>query len=221
MTVFQHTTLRRGVLLAVLFILPLAAFAQNRPDRAERLQQALDLTDEQVALVEDALGDEAERGDLWAVAVALTPTLTDAQKDKLFTRPERPMRPTQDGPRSRRGERGLRGERMQRPDAENRAERREEQFGEMADALDLTDAQRQQLETLRTERQAEMEARRAEREQLREEMQQRRAERPGPGELPDEVAAILTPEQQEIAKVHRALAGHMMHRLAQGRGLRR
>jgi Spy/CpxP family protein refolding chaperone len=207
---------QRWLLLALFVLLPLAASAQERPDRAERLQQALDLTDEQAALVEEALGDEAERGDLWAVAVALTPTLTDAQKEKLFAQPERPMRPAM------RGERGLRGERLQRPDVEIRAERREERFDEMAEALDLTDAQRQQIEALRAERKAEMEARRAEREKLREEMQQLRAERPGPGELPDEVAAILTPEQQEVAKVHRALVSHVMHRVHHHRrGLRR
>jgi Spy/CpxP family protein refolding chaperone len=213
---------QRWLLLALFAFLPLAASAQERPDRAERLQQALDLTDEQAALVEEVLGDEVERGDLWDVTVALTPTLTDAQKEKLFARPERPMRRSEDGPRGRRGERGLRGERLQRPDIESRTERREERFDGMADALDLTDAQRQQLEALRAERQAEMEARRAEREQLREEMQQLRAERPGPGGLPDEVAAVLTPEQQEIAKVHRALAAHAMHRLHHHRrGLRR
>jgi len=204
---------QRWLLLALLVLLPLAVSAQARPDRAERLQQALDLTDEQATLVEDALGDEAERGDLWDVAVVLAPTLTDAQKEKLFTRPERPMRRTQDGPRGRRGERGLRGERMQRPDA--RAERHEEKLETMTEALDLTDAQVQQLEALHAARQAEREAR-------REAMEQRRAARPGPGELPDEVAAVLTPEQQEIARVHRALAAHVMHRAHDHRrGLRR
>lgn len=223
MTTPSTSRLRSRLLLAlaVVLFLPLAASAQDRPDRAERLKQALDLTDAQVALVEEAVGDEAERGDLWAVAAALAPTLTDAQKEKLFARPERPAR---DGKRrARRGDRPERPNRPERPervrpDDDARAERREAAHeamkAEMQAALGLTDAQVQQLEALhaerRAERQAAHEARREQREGLREEMRQRRAERPAPGELPEEVAAILTPEQQEIAKVHRALARHAM-----------
>lgn len=206
MTAFSNLRPQRWLLLALL-LLPLTASSQNRADRGERLQRALDLTDAQVALVTDAVGDEAERGDLWAVAVALTPTLTDGQREKLFDRPERPMR-------NARGPRGERRERVPRRDADERAERHEEQLDAMSEALDLTDAQVQQLNALHAERQAEVEAR-------REAMQQRRAERPGPGELPAELEAILTPEQQEIARVHRALAAHMTHRGMQRRGPRR
>ena len=140
---------RRWLLLALaVFLFPLAASAQDRPDRADRLKQALDLTDAQVALVENAVGDEAERGDLWAVAAALTPTLTDAQKEKLFTRPERPARDNamrnHKGDRQRRGERGNRGQR-ERPDADERAERHEESLDAMQEALGLSAAQQQQL----------------------------------------------------------------------------
>lgn len=201
---------RRWLLLALaVLFLPLAASAQDRPDRADRLKQALDLTDAQVALVENAVGDEAERGDLWNVAAALAPTLTDAQKEKLFARPERPAR----GDAERRGPRGdrkPRGERprRERPDADARAERHEESLDAMQDALGLSDAQVQQLEAVHAAKQAEWQARRAERQAERE---QRRAERPEPGELPAEMAAILTPAQQDVAKVHRALAVRMMH----------
>ena len=223
MTTLSTSRTRRWLLLAlaVVLALPLAVSAQDHPDRAERLKQALGLTDAQVALVEEAVGDEAEPGDLWAVAAALAPTLTDAQKEKLFTRPERPAR---DGKvRGRRADHPERPHHPERPervrlDDDARAERREEVReavkADMRAALGLTDAQVQQLDALhaerRAERQAEREARREQREGLREEMRQRRAERSAPGELPEEVAAILTPEQQEIARVHRALAAHAM-----------
>lgn len=207
---------RRGLFLALaVLFLPLAASAQNRPDRAERLKEALDLTNEQVVLVEKAVGDEAERGDLWAVAAALTPTLTDAQKAKLFTRPERPARGDADrrgerGDRKQRGERKQRGDRMQRerPDADARTERHEASLDAMQNALGLSDAQVQQLEALHAAKRAERQARR---ELSQAEREQRRAERPEPGELPAEMAAILTPQQQDVAKVHRALAARMMH----------
>jgi hypothetical protein len=221
MNLLHPPFLRRGLLLAVLTILPLTAFAQNRPDRGERLKQAFDLTDTQVALVDEAIGDEAERGDLWAVAAALAPTLTDAQKEALFTRPERPARD-----KKMRDQRSSRGDRPGRRDDDARGDRREARHeamkADMQAALDLTDAQVQQLEALHAERKAEREALReelrdADRETRRERMQQLRAERPEPGEVPDDLAAILTPEQQEVAAVHRALAAHTMHRLHHAR----
>ncbi len=75
------------------------------------------------------------------------------------------------------------------------------------ETLGLTDAQVQQLEALTAERQAERE--------------KRRAEWPEPGAPRDELASVLTPEQQEIAAVHRALAVRLMrahHRSGHGRG---
>ena len=215
---FHHALLRRGLLLAVLTILPLTTFAQPS---AERLKQVLDLTDEQVDLVTEAIGDEAERGDLWAVAAALAPTLTDEQKAKLFARPERPAaRGKMHDRRRARGDRpGRRMEDATR--AERREARHEAMMADMQAALDLTDEQVQQLEAFHAERMAEREALREElreeRERLREEMRERRADRPEPGELPEEVAAVLTPEQQEVARVHRALAAHAMHRVHHAR----
>jgi hypothetical protein len=213
MNILSISLSRRGLFLALaVLFLPLAASAQNRPDRADRLTEALDLTNEQVVLVQKAVGDEADRGDLWAVAAALTPTLTDAQKEKLFTRPERPARDNamRDRSGARKGNRGQRGDRRQRerPGDDARAERREASLDAMQGALGLSDAQTQQLEALHTAKQAERQARR---ELSQGEREERRAERPEPGELPAEVAAILTPQQQEIATVHRALAARMMH----------
>ena len=204
---------RHWLLLALaVFLFPLAVAAQDRPDRAERLKKALDLTDAQVALVQNAVGDEAERGDMWAIAAALTPTLTDAQKETLFTRPERPARDNamRDRSGARKGNRGSRGDRMQRerPDAEARAERREASLDAMKEALGLDASQVQQLEALHAAKKAEWDARR---QQTQAEREQRRAERPAPGELPADLAAILTPQQQEVAKVHKALAMRMMH----------
>lgn len=219
---YRIASLRRGLLFAVLAIVPLTAFAQPNPDRIDRLQQALDLTDEQVALVDEAVGDEAERGDLWAVAAALAPTLTDEQKAKLFTRPDRPER------RKMRDHHASRRERPARrvDDVERREARHEARMADMQAALGLTDEQVQQLEAFHAERKAEREALReglrdANREARRERMQQLRADRPGPGELPEAVAAVLTPEQQEVARVHRALAAHAAHRVHRARRHRR
>ncbi len=218
---------RRGLFLAlaVLVTLPFAlqASAQDKPDRAEwkaqrveRLTEALDLTAAQQQILTNA---EAEPGASWSVAAALTPTLTAEQKTKLFTRPERMERPDRmqrDGKRGRRGERGQ----MQRDRSEKgehltdaqRAERREAHQAAMKAALNLSDAQVDQLEALHEAHKAEREARRAERQQDG----QKRMEDHTPGELPADLAAILTPAQQEVFKVHRALgmrmhAGRMHH----------
>lgn len=228
MNPFLKSRTRRWLLLAlaVFTLLPITVSAQ---DRTDRLKQALDLTDAQVALVEQAVGDEAERGDLWKVSAALAPTLTDAQKQKLFTRPERPaqgeeMRGARRDSLKRSGDAGrAKRERPQgeRPDAEARTEQREKAHeamkADMQAALNLTDAQVQQLEALHAERKAGWEARRAEGK----DQQQPRAERPEPGELPAELASILTPPQQEIAKVHQALAAHMMRGRMHRGGARR
>ena len=217
MTDSVKSTLRRALLavLASVLFLP-AAHAQ----RAERLTEALDLTDAQAALVRDAVSEEAESGDLWALAANLAPTLTDEQKGKLLARPERGDRMERQRGERKRGDRRGRG-RAERSTDEDRAERREtmqekrvESQQAMRDALDLTDAQAQQLGALRAERMAEREARRAQRKDLRD-------ERPAPGELPADLAAILTPEQQEIARVHQALAARLMQHRFQQRSPRR
>lgn len=200
MTNSAHLLIQRAALLAVavLLSLPLAtpALAQGQPHRAERKAQrverfadALALTDAQKQIVVDA---EAEPGALWNLAASLTPTLSDEQKEKLFIRPERPNVAQRDGKRGRRGDR-MRGERS---DNSDRAERRKEARDAMRSALNLTDAQVAELDALR-------EARKAERQQ--------RIEGRQLGELPGDLAAVLTPAQQEVFKVHRALAMRMYH----------
>ena len=197
MTITRNARRAARFALAVLLSLPLvsSASAQDNADRKaeriDRLAEALDLTDAQKQIFADA---NAEPGALWNVAAALTPTLTAEQKATLFTRPERP-----DGAK-REGKRGRRGDRMQG----DRAERREEAHEAMQSALNLTDAQVAELEALH-------EARRAEREQR---MKDRAA-----GELSGELAGVLTPAQQEVFKVHRALAMRM-HRGHRGSGRR-
>ena len=209
------SSLLRLALVAVL-ALPLAsaAVAQDRAERhaghLDRLAQTLDLTEAQRALVADAAAEHGP-GTRWALAAALAPTLTDAQKERLFTRPERPAR-TERPARADRLERadGTKREmKRERPDADARAERRDAMQEAMRSALALSEEQVKQLTALREARTAEREARReAANPQRRQERVQRR---PAPGELPAEVAAILTPAQQEVFKVHRAL-GMQMHR---------
>lgn len=222
LSLFRHAALT--ALVALLAFPPASvAVAQDRPDRAERhaqhterLADALDLSEAQRALVAEATA-EREAGTLWTLAAALTPTLTDAQKERLFTRPERPEHAEQ--PRADKPERPKR-ERMQRerPDADARAERREAHRNAMQaamrSALNLSDAQVRELDALREARKAEWEARRADPTADGNERAQRR---PAPGEVPAEIAAILTPEQQEVFEVHRALAMQMHHRAMRSR----
>lgn len=207
------SSLLRLALVAVL-ALPLAsnAVAQDRPDPAERhaehldrLAQTLDLTEAQRALVVDATAEHGP-GTLWALAAALTPTLTDAQKERLFTRPERPAR----ADRPARAERADRMKR-ERPDADTHAEHRDAMQAAMRSALALSDEQVKQFDALHEARKAEREARREANRANPQSRQERMQNRPAPDELPAEVAAILTPAQQEVFKVHRAL-GMQMHR---------
>lgn len=213
------SSLLRLALVAVL-ALPLAsaAVAQDRAERhaghLDRLAQTLDLTEAQRALVADAAAEHGP-GTRWALAAALAPTLTDAQKERLFTRPERPAR-TERPARADRLERadGTKREmKRERPDADARTERRAEHRDAMQDAmrsaLALSEEQVKQLTALREARTADREARREDANPQR--RQERMQSRPAPGELPAEVAAILTPAQQEVFKVHRAL-GMQMHR---------
>lgn len=185
MTRLTSLSLRRVALVALAVALAApAALAQDADRRArhlDRLSDALDLSDAQRALVAEAA--EPERGALWNVAAALAPTLTDAQKERLFVRPQRADH---------------------RDRAERRDARRDGREGAMRAALNLTDEQAAQLDALR-------EARRAERMQAR----------PAPGEVPAELAAILTPEQEEVVAVHRALAARALHAARRARAGRR
>ena len=209
--------LRRAALfaLAALVVAP-AALAQPADRHArhlDRLSESLDLTDAQRALVTEAMGEAHAPGALWDVAAALAPTLTDAQKERLFTQPDRADRPRRDSTARARGERPKRG----RPNADSLAQRRgahrEAMHDAMRSALNLTDEQATQLDAVRAAHQAQREARRAER-------QERMQNRPAPSEVPAEIAAILTPEQEEVFKVHRALSMHMHRGGRMGHGMR-
>lgn len=189
MTYRTSFSIRRAGLLLLALPLATSALAQSKPDRAERkaerverFAETLNLTAAQRQILAEA---EAEPGALWNVAAALAPTLSDAQRAALFARPER---------RNARGERkrGRRGDRA----TGDRPERREASHEAMHSALNLTDAQVAELEARHAARQVEREQR----------MQDRTA-----GELPDDLASILTPAQQEVFKVHRALAMRMHH----------
>ncbi len=180
----MRSLLRRGLLTALAVLFAVSAQSQDRP---ARLIEALDLSDTQARLVTETFAD-AELGDLWTLAAALTPTLTEEQREKLFSRPARTHGYGEQRLRNRRGD--VRDLRRSKP--EDRDERAETVALAMRDALGLSAAQVEQLETLHAKRRAEREA--------------RRAERPEPGAVRADLAAILTPEQQQVAAVHEALA---------------
>ena len=209
-------SIRRLRLVALALLLPLSAAAQDRPDRdpVARLTDALDLTGAQAELVGRHLGDGPEPGALWRVAADLAPTLSEAQRDALLTKPDRPRaRGERDG---RRGHHGRHerpdGPRGERPTEEERAARREAAHAAMQEALDLTAEQAEALEALQKQHRAARAERRADRQ----------AERPAPGAVPDALEEILTADQQAVWQVHHALA----HRLrlhpgrSDGRGAR-
>jgi hypothetical protein len=204
-------------------------------ERLQTFQEALDLTAEQSSLVERAMADPAP-GALWNLAAALTPTLTAEQQDRLLTLPERGPRgerPYRAGRPDRAGypddpgradrpdhaprpDRAERPERAPRPDRAPRPGRdarpphgdgerpTDGAFGRgagamreaMVVALGLSDEQVASLEALhRSRRDAPADA----------------SPPQGARGLPDEVAEILTPDQEAIWQVHHALAMRLHH----------
>lgn len=207
----------RHAALALALVTP-AALAQNADRTAvylDRLTETLDLSDAQRALVADAMGEGLAPGTSWDVAAALTPTLTDAQKERLFAMPDRADRPRRDRADRPRGDRKQRADRPKRdrPNADSLAQRRgtnrEATREAMRSALNLTEEQAVQLDAVRAAHQAQREQRRAERQEQN---------RPAPGDVPAEIAAVLTDEQAEVFKVHRALSMHLTRGDRMGRG---
>lgn len=188
-------TMTRFIRLAALaaLVFPFAASAQSaeRGDRAEqrltRLTERLGLTDAQVAIVREEMGEardgERRRGHSWALAARLAPTMSDAQLEALRT--QQATRAEQRRGRRSQGERSAEGRRQ-------RAERPDPR----ADALNLTDAQKQALADRREATRADRAGQRAERREA--------------------LADLLTEEQQAVLLVHRALDSPRGHRGRRG-----
>ncbi|MCH8030849.1 MAG: hypothetical protein IIB09_03410 [Bacteroidetes bacterium] len=174
-----------------------ARMAEHAEHMVSNLRQELNLTAAQVELFEKSIASGPQPGALWSLAAELEPTLTDAQKALLFTRPER------DGQRPQRG--------GQRPDFDVMHEAEQQARDRV---LGLSDQQSRQLDDIHEQRRAEREQAH---EQMMEQMRRNLGGRPEPGELPNEMAAILTPDQQEIVKVFHALRGRL-HGSRGGRG---
>ena len=133
-------------LLALALFLTLLARPAAAQDAIDRIADALELSDDQVLIVEDVF-QPGDAGSVWTLLAELHPTLTNAQRETLLARRERPA-----GARAgqgRRGGRGQRGGRRGRSDAERAAERaaRDAALGLDADqsaALDAAFAERRQ-----------------------------------------------------------------------------
>ena len=107
-------------LLALALFLTLLARPAAAQDAIDRIADALELSDDQVLIVEDVF-QPGDAGSVWTLLAELHPTLTNAQRETLLARRERPA-----GARAgqgRRGGRGQRGGRRGRSDAERAAER--------------------------------------------------------------------------------------------------
>lgn len=142
---FHRVITRPAVLaLAVLFLAP-AALAQQADRPVERLVAALELTEAQTALVQEHLAEGPRPGALWHLAAALTPTLTQAQKERLFAPPRREAVRRADRPARERVQAGMQAQREA-----------------MHEALGLTPEQIAALETARAERRDRAAARRSE-----------------------------------------------------------
>ena len=100
----------RLVALALILAAPLAA--QTNP--VDALTEALSLSPAQAHLAGE-MYDANLPGSAWTLAAALTPTLSETQRDALLARPDRGARQGRRGDRGGRGQRGARSERGDRP----------------------------------------------------------------------------------------------------------
>ncbi len=195
-------------LTAVVFTLSIAQ-AQDTPsheDMAARhlqqVQERLDLSPQQAALVRDALA-KRELGSLWSAAAQLAPTLTATQQDRLTTppaRPERTPRVNQGGHPPRR-EHAANTERPERP---SRTADFEAMKAARNTALGLRPEQVAAFDRLAAERRQPF-------EQLRDQTQEPHADgqpRSVRAQLSAEVAEILDPEQETVWLTFQALAPH-------------
>lgn len=183
--------MRLSLLFACLLALAPAALAQPDADPVERLAQALDLDDDQADLVAELL-DPADPGSSWTLAAELLPTLTETQRETLFTPPQaREGRRQGTRPGGRRGGQGRRADRGS--DLARQAVMRAARNA----ALELTDAQIEQLDAY------EAAQREAGRDALlgEEDRAQARAD----------LEAILSDDQMEIFEARQAIQ-RMMRR---------
>lgn len=113
--------------VCLLLLLALALPAAQAQDAIDALTDALELTDAQVEIVEDVYRP-GDPGVGWTLAAELGPTLTDAQRARLLTPPERSGERARPGGREQaggrgQGRRGARGGRSQADRAVARAAR--------------------------------------------------------------------------------------------------
>ena len=198
------------------------AFAQRY---VQRLQERLALTPQQSDVVERALG-QRDPGGLWAAAAELAPTLSDDQRARLTAPPPRPDRATEaDRPgRMHRGDRRDHAGRAnsddrtgrernaERPDRPDRSGAFEAMKQARNAALGLSADQAAALDQLEAQHRQARQERRARRDQAQGDDAGRNApprmERRSEGPIPQEVAEILTDEQETIWLVHQALTPH-------------
>lgn len=181
---FIHFPLRPthwAAFVLIFLLLPASLLAQRGPYGApgERLGRYLDLTEDQQKAVQEAIGDAPPPGRMWAVAAALKPSLTEAQKSKLSAL-------GQTRGFYGRGGAGTRGPRGWRWDAEGALDRPGLKAIDEArsEALGLSPAQQERLEAWRSQRERQLPV----------------------GGLPPEVVETLTDEQRELAEIHDGLA---------------
>ncbi|MEO0559521.1 MAG: hypothetical protein AAF170_15200 [Bacteroidota bacterium] len=183
-----------AALAALLLLAPLSV-AQPGGDPVERLAQALELSDDQADLVAELL-DPQDPGSSWTLAAELLPTLSDDQRETLFTPPQ--ARQRRQGAR-RGGQRMGQGRRATRqPDPARQAVTRAARNA----ALELTDEQVEQLDAYEA---AQREAGLA---GLRDEAARAQARA--------DLDAILSDDQMEIFEARRAIQRMMRRGLRRG-----
>ncbi len=176
---------RWAAFVLLFLLLPASLMAQRGwvGTPGERLGRYLDLTEDQEKAIQEAIGDAPAPGRMWAVAAALKPTLTEAQKTRLLALGD--ARGFYGRGRAGAGA-GMRGPRGWRWDAEGVPDRPGLKAVDEArsEALGLSPEQDELLASWRSER----------------------ARQRPVGGLPPEVAETLTDEQRELAEIHDGLA---------------
>lgn len=136
--------MRLSVLLVLVLGLAPLANAQRGGDPVERLAEVLELDDDQADLVAELL-DPQDPGSSWVLAAELLPTLTEAQRETLFSPPDvagRGQRTRQGGQRAGQG----RQRAGRQPDPSRQAITRAARNA----ALELTDEQQEQFDAYET-----------------------------------------------------------------------